>query len=79
MKLQQLRQIIREEVKMTLNEGILVTKAQVKGKDLKDSVTNLETHLMKIGEEYNINWDWEELGSLVADIIHEARMLGGYD
>jgi len=42
-------------------------------------VANLETYLMKIGKEKNINWDWKKLGSLVADIIHEARMLGGYD
>jgi hypothetical protein len=79
MKVSQLRKLIREEAKRALNEGPLVTKAQVSEKDLKDSVANLETYLMKIGKEKNINWDWNKLGSLVADIIHEARMLGGYD
>jgi hypothetical protein len=79
MKVSQLRQIIREEAKNALNEGPLVTTTQVNEKDLKDSVANLETYLMKIGKQKNINWDWKNLGSLVADIIHEARMLGGYD
>lgn len=79
MKIHELRQIIREEAKRALNEGPLVTASQVSEKDIKDSVANLETYLMKIGKEKNIKWDWKELGSLVADIVHEARMLGGYD
>lgn len=79
MKLNELRQIIREEAKSALNEGPLVTTTRVNEKDLKDSVANLETYLMEIGKQKNINWDWKNLGSLVADIIHEARMLGGYD
>lgn len=79
MKVSQLRKLIREEAKNALNEGPLVTTTQVNEKDLKDSVANLETYLMKIGKQKNINWDWKNLGSLVADIIHEARMLGGYD
>ena len=79
MKVSQLRKLIREEAKNVLNEGPLVTTTQVNEKDLKDSVANLETYLMKIGKQKNINWDWKNLGSLVADIIHEARMLGGYD
>ena len=79
MKVSQQRKLIREEAKKALNEGPLVTTTQVNEKDLKDSVANLETYLMKIGKQKNINWDWKNLGSLVADIIHEARMLGGYD
>jgi hypothetical protein len=79
MKVSQLRKLIREEAKRALNEGPLVTTTKVSEKDLKDSVANLETYLMKIGKQKNINWDWKNLGSLVADIIHEARMLGGYD
>ena len=72
MKVSQLRKLIREEAKKALNEGPLVTTTQVNEKDLKDSVANLETYLMKIGKQKNINWDWKNLGSLVADIIHEA-------
>jgi hypothetical protein len=79
MKVSQLRKLIREEAKKALNEGPLVTTTHINEKDLKDSVANLETYLMKIGKQKNINWDWKNLGSLVADIIHEARMLGGYD
>ena len=79
MKVSQLRNLIREEAKRALNEGPLVTTTRVNEKDLKDSVANLETYLMKIGKEKNIKWDWNELGDLVADIIHETRMLGGYD
>jgi len=79
MKVSQLRQLIREEAKRALNEGPLVTASQVSEKDIKDSVVKLETYLTAIGKKKNINWDWKKLGSLVADIIHEARMLGGYD
>ena len=79
MKVSQQRKLIKEKAKKALNEGPLVTTTQVNEKDLKDSVANLETYLMKIGKQKNINWDWKNLGSLVADIIHEARMLGGYD
>ncbi len=78
MKIHELRQIIREEAKRALNEGPLVTASQVSEKDIKDSVANLETYLMKIGKEKNIKWNWSQLGDLLADIIHEARMLGGY-
>jgi len=80
MKIHELRQLIREEAKRALNEGPLVTASQVSDEDdLKDSVANLETYLMKIGKEKNIKWDWKKLGSLVADIVHETKMLGGYD
>jgi len=80
MKIHELRQLIREEAKRALNEGPLVTASQVSDEDdLKDSVANLETYLMKIGKEKNIKWDWDKLGDIVADIVHEARELGGYD
>jgi len=91
MKLQQLRQIIREEAKRALNEGSLANAAGVEGdkNDLKNSVDGLEDYLKGFygnifgsNEKGNIEWttrDWDELGRIVADIIHEARMLGGYD
>jgi hypothetical protein len=79
MKVSQLRQIIREETKRALNEGPLVTTTKVSEKDIKNSVANLEIYLWKIGNQQNIKWNWSKLGDLLADIIHEARMLGGYD
>jgi len=82
MKLQQLRQIIREEVRRTLNEGSLAAAAGVTGDEdvdsLKEYVGDLETYLIEIGKEKNIDWDWEKLGELVLNIISEAKMLG-YD
>jgi len=81
MKTQQLRQIIREEIRRALNEneGPLMTATGASG-DLGNSVKALEDYLMTqlpSGEDETKMWD--ELGSLVADIIHEARMLGEYD
>ena len=81
MKLNELRQIIREEAKKALNEGSGrdLLSAIKPSEDLRDSVVELENYLMALGKEKNIDWDWKNLGNLVADIIHEARMLGGYD
>jgi len=79
MKTQQLRQIIREEVRRTLNEGPLMTATGALG-DLGASVKELEDYLMTqlpSGEDEKEMWD--KLGSLVADIIHKTKMLGGYD
>jgi hypothetical protein len=75
MKLQQLRQIIREEVKMTLaeNKGSLVTATGNKIEEINSYVKDLETYLIKIGEENDIEWDWEKLGELLINIISEAR------
>jgi len=76
MKLSQLRQIIREEAKSSLNEGPLTNaiKPAYTG-DLGTAVKALEEYLITVGDKYQ----WRELADLVADIIHEARMLGGYD
>jgi len=76
MKLSQLRQIIREEAKSALNEGPLTNaiKPAYTG-DLGTAVKALEEYLITVGDKYQ----WRELADLVADIIHEARMLGGYD
>jgi hypothetical protein len=79
MKIHELKKLIREEAKRALNEGPLMIATGASG-DLGNSVKELENYLMTqlpSGEDEKKMWD--ELGSLVADIIHEARMLGGYD
>ena len=77
MKLNELRQIIKEEAKKTLNEGPLVNAIKP-SEDLRDSIVELENYLMAIGEGKNIDWDWNELSYLIIAIINDAKQ-EGYD
>ena len=80
MKLNELRQIIREEAKKALNEGSGrdLLSAIKPSEDLRDSVVELENYLMAIGKEKNIDWDWNELAYLIIVIINDAKQ-EGYD
>ena len=77
MKLNELRQIIREEAKKALNEGPLVDTIQpFYTGALGKAVKALENHLMAKGK--NIDWDWDKLADLIIDIVDEAKQ-EGYD
>jgi len=38
----------------------------------------LEKYLITIGDEKNIDWDWDQLAYLIVDIINDAKQ-EGYD
>ena len=80
MKLNELRQIIREEAKKALNEGSGrdLLHAIKPSEDLRYSVVELEKYLITIGDEKNIDWDWDQLAYLIVDIINDAKQ-EGYD
>ena len=72
MKAQELRKIIREEVRKTLSEGAILTaiKPSLEG-DLKGAVQNLEKELASAG--VNLNKYASVLADCVLDIIDLAK------
>jgi hypothetical protein len=75
MKAQELKQLIREEVRKTLKEGRLLAAITPKPRgEFKASAMALEKYLDSIGAQY----DAEELAYLVID-IKDAGAQEGYD
>ena len=72
MKTQELRKIIREEVRKTLSEGAILNaiKPSLEG-DLKGAVQNLEKELASAG--VNLNKYASVLADCVLDIIDLAK------
>ena len=72
MKTQELRKIIREEVKKTLSEGAILTaiRPSLEG-DVKIAVQNLEKELASAG--VNLNKYAGVLADCVIDIIDSAK------
>ena len=73
MKKSELQQIIREEIKKTLNEKVLLNAINppLQGK-VKQAVGNLEKYLLSIGAIADYN-QAQELAYLVIDVIDAAK------